>query len=65
MCDEDFYAELRILAAETIGELARARYGKAESVPSIQWCGHTREDERTSRHSLSSDLPARTRRHFA
>jgi len=36
MCDEDSDTELRILAAETIGELARALYGKAESMPSFK-----------------------------
>ena len=35
MCDEDSYTELRILAAETIGELARTPHGRAESVPSF------------------------------
>lgn len=33
MCDEDSYTELRILATETLGELARAGLGRADSVP--------------------------------
>jgi len=36
MCDEGSYTELRMLAAETLGHLARARLGKAEGMPSFK-----------------------------